>query len=37
MHLSGAQKQAAKERANRAGKPYPNLVDNMKQAKKSKS
>ena len=36
-HLSGAQKQAAKQSANRAGRPYPNLVDNMRQAKKSKS
>jgi hypothetical protein len=26
--LSAAQKQAAKKRAQKAGRPYPNLVDN---------
>ena len=33
--LSGAQKQKARQSAKRAGRPYPNLVDNMKVAKKS--
>jgi hypothetical protein len=37
-HLSPAQKSAAKARAKRAGRPYPNLVDNMRMAaKKTKS
>jgi hypothetical protein len=35
-HLSSAQKSAAKARARRAGRPYPNLVDNMRMASKSK-
>jgi hypothetical protein len=30
--LSAAEKQAAKRSAKRAGRPYPNLVDNMKVA-----
>ena len=28
-HLSAAQKAEAKRRAKKAGRPYPNLVDNM--------
>jgi len=28
-HLTPAQKDAARERARLAGRPYPNLVDNM--------
>jgi hypothetical protein len=32
-HLSPAKKSAAKARAKRAGRPYPNLVDNMNMAK----
>lgn len=32
-HLSAAEKSAAKARAKRAGRPYPNLVDNMRMAK----
>lgn len=36
-HLSPAQKSAAKARARRAGRPYPNLVDNMRMAAKKKS
>jgi hypothetical protein len=38
--LTPAQKAAAKARAAKAGRPYPNLVDNMavaKAANKSKS
>jgi hypothetical protein len=35
-HLSSAQKSAAKASARRAGRPYPNLVDNMRVASKSK-
>lgn len=31
-HLSDAQKQRAARRAKRAGRPYPNLVDNMHEA-----
>jgi hypothetical protein len=30
--LSPAKKSAAKQRAKRAGRPYPNLVDNMRAA-----
>ena len=33
-HLSPAKKSAAKARAKRAGRPYPNLVDNMRMAAK---
>ena len=33
-HLSTAKKSAAKARARRAGRPYPNLVDNMRMAAK---
>ncbi len=32
--LSAQQKAAAKAAAKRAGRPYPNLVDNMRMAKK---
>ncbi len=32
--LSSAAKQKAKASAKKAGRPYPNLVDNMKVAKK---
>jgi hypothetical protein len=32
-HLSAAKKTAAKASAKRAGRPYPNLVDNMRAAK----
>ena len=32
-HLTPAKKAAAKARAKRAGRPYPNLVDNMRMAK----
>jgi hypothetical protein len=34
--LSGASKKAAKQSAKRAGRPYPNLVDNMNAARKQK-
>ncbi len=34
--LSPADKAKAKASAKKAGRPYPNLVDNMKVAKKSK-
>ena len=34
-HLTSAQKSAAKARARRAGRPYPNLVDNMRMASKA--
>ncbi|WP_128926696.1 DUF6321 domain-containing protein [Bradyrhizobium guangxiense] len=36
-HLSLAQKSAAKARARRAGRRYPNLVDNMRMAAKKTS
>ena len=35
-HLTPAKKAAAKARARRAGRPYPNLVDNMRMASKKK-
>lgn len=35
-HLSPAKKAAAKASARRAGRPYPNLVDNMRMAAKAK-
>jgi hypothetical protein len=35
-HLTPAKKAAAKKRARKAGRPYPNLVDNMRVARKSK-
>jgi hypothetical protein len=34
--LSAKQKAAAKQRAKRAGRSYPNLVDNMREARKKK-
>jgi len=37
QHLSPAKKSAAKARARRAGRPYPNLVDNMRMASKKSS
>ena len=37
QHLSPAQKSAAKARARRAGRRYPNLVDNMRAASASKT
>jgi len=33
--LTSSQKSAAKARARRAGRPYPNLVDNMRMASKT--
>jgi hypothetical protein len=35
-HLSSKKKAAAKARAKAAGRPYPNLIDNMAAAKKKK-
>lgn len=34
-HLSAAQKASARRHAKAAGRPYPNLVDNMHAAKAS--
>jgi hypothetical protein len=34
--LTDAQKAAAKKRAKAAGRPYPNLIDNMAVARKKK-
>jgi len=34
--LTSAQKSSAKAAAAKAGRPYPNLVDNMRAAKKKK-
>jgi hypothetical protein len=34
--LTPAQKTAAKARAKKAGRPYPNLVDNMAASRKKK-
>jgi ribosomal protein L15E len=34
--LSPQKKSAAKAAAEKAGRPYPNLVDNMRAARKSK-
>jgi hypothetical protein len=34
--LSPTQKAAAKSAALKAGRPYPNLVDNMRAARKAK-
>ena len=34
--LSSAKKAAAKASAEAAGRPYPNLIDNMKAARKKK-
>lgn len=33
-HLTPAEKASAKRSAKKAGRPYPNLVDNMQAAKK---
>ncbi len=35
-HLSPTAKASAKRAAKKAGRPYPNLVDNMRAAKKAK-
>ena len=35
--LSAGQKASAKASAKKAGRPYPNLVDNMAAAKKGRS
>ncbi len=35
--LTPEQKAAAMERAERAGRPYPNLIDNMWAARRKKS
>ncbi|RZL10211.1 MAG: hypothetical protein EOP40_07185 [Rubrivivax sp.] len=37
QHLSPQAKAAAKRRAKAAGRPYPNLVDNMHAAARSKA
>jgi hypothetical protein len=34
--LTSAQKSAAKARAKKAGRPYPNLIDNAAVSKKKK-
>jgi len=34
--LTSSQKKSAKAAAAKAGRPYPNLVDNMRAAKKTK-
>jgi hypothetical protein len=34
--LTPAQKSAAKARAKKAGRPYPNLIDNMAATRKKK-
>ena len=34
--LTAAQKASAKASAKAAGRPYPNLIDNMKAARKKK-
>jgi hypothetical protein len=34
--LTPAQKAAAKARAKKAGRPYPNLIDNMAATRKKK-
>ena len=36
QHLSPQAKASAKRHAKAAGRPYPNLVDNMRAAKESK-
>lgn len=36
-HLTPAKKKAAKASARKAGRPYPNLVDNMRAASKKKT
>lgn len=35
-HLTPAQKASAKRAAKKAGRPYPNLVDNMRVAAKAR-
>lgn len=35
--LTPAQKKKAKRAAKKAGRPYPNLVDNMRVARKAKT
>lgn len=35
-HLTASKKAGAKRAARKAGRPYPNLVDNMKAARKKK-
>ena len=35
-HLSPAQKAEARRDAEKAGRPYPNLVDNMRVARKAR-
>jgi hypothetical protein len=35
-HLSRKQEQSAKAMARAAGRPYPNLVDNVRASKKGK-
>ena len=35
--LTSAQKSSAKAMAKKAGRPYPNLVDNMRASKKRKA
>lgn len=37
QHLTPSEKSAAKASAKRAGRRYPNLVDNMRAASKSKT
>jgi hypothetical protein len=34
--LTASQKAAAKARAKKAGRPYPNLIDNMAAGRKNK-
>jgi hypothetical protein len=34
--LTSAQKASAKARAKKAGRPYPNLIDNMAASRKKK-
>ncbi|MEP7066901.1 MAG: hypothetical protein ABI889_12770 [Gemmatimonadota bacterium] len=36
-HLTAAEKGKARARAKKAGRPYPNLVDNMSIAKKKRT
>ena len=35
-HLTPAQKASARRHAKAAGRPYPNLVDNMREARSKK-
>lgn len=35
--LSPSQKRSAMDSARKAGRPYPNMIDNMNAAKKKKS